>query len=147
MKPNTKKNARLNTEKNVRQSMKQSTSKNAKLNTKPFVNKLKRATVPQLLQLMVPHHQFQVMGIKLAKDMVLHKPLQKDMVLQLLLNVNNKRNKNVNKSQENLASKFQSNKLNKSARTYLSKLKSKNADKSRNKNAKMYQNRLPSKFQ
>merc|ERR1712157_485312 len=99
MKLSTSKNAKPSTKPLMNKNAPQPMSKNAKLNTKPFVNKLKKATVPQLLQLMVLHHQFQVMDINLAKDMVLHKPLQKDMVLQLLLNVNNKKNKNVNKSQ------------------------------------------------
>merc|ERR1719414_540903 len=100
---------------------------------------------PLLLQLMVLRHQFQAMDIKPVKDMVLHKLPQKDTVLQLLQNVNNKKSKNVNKSQGNLASKYQNNKPSKNAKMYQSKLKSKNVNKSHKKSANKYQNKLKDK--
>merc|ERR1712241_1450082 len=122
------KNAKLNTKQPMNKNAPHHMSKNVKRNTKLFARKqlLPKAMEPLLLQLMVLPQPFQVMVTKLVKDMVLHKPLQKDMAPQLLQNVNNKKNK--------------------SAKTYLSKLKSKNADKSHNKNANKYQNKSPSKF-
>merc|ERR1711953_1540648 len=100
---NMKRNARLNTEKSVRPSMKLSMSRNAKpsmrqstrknvqqhtrinvkLSMKPYARKLPLHHMePQLHLPMVFHHQFHPMDSQLVKENMAHpKPLQKDMEL------------------------------------------------------------------
>merc|ERR1712010_406780 len=99
----------LNTEKSVRPSMKLSMSRNArpsmrknaqqhtrinvKLSMKPYAKKLPLHHMePQLHLPTVLHHQSHPMDSQLVKENMAHpKLLQKDMELQLLQNVHNRK--------------------------------------------------------
>merc|ERR1712241_1559162 len=126
MKLNMKRNARLNTEKSVRPSMRQSTRKNAqqhtrinvKLSMKPYARKLPlHHMVPQLPLPMVLHHQSHPMDSQLVKENMAHpKLLQKDMELQLLQNVHNRKSKSAQRFQDNNANKSPNKKLKKNAK-------------------------------
>merc|ERR1711981_1303825 len=120
---------------------------NVKLSMKPYARKLPLHHMePQLHLPTVLHHQSHPMDLQLVKENMAHpKLLQKDMELQLLQNVHNRKNKS--------AQRFQDNNVNKSQNKNASKLNVKSAVKSHDKSQKQsmkmavsrYQSRLPEK--
>merc|ERR1711981_145481 len=112
---------------------------------KPYARKLPLHHMePQLHLPTVPHHQSHHMDSPLVKENMAHpKLLQKDMELQLLQNVHNRKSKSAQRSQDNNANKSPNKKLKKNAKMFPSKLRNKNVDKFPNKNA----NKYPNKYQ
>merc|ERR1739844_825700 len=88
------------------------------------------------------------MDSQLVKENMAHpKLLQKDMELQLLQNVRNRKSKSAQRFQDNNVNKSPNKKLKKNAQMFPSKLRNKNVDKFPNKNANKYPNKYPNKYQ
>merc|ERR1711997_792660 len=132
------KNARLNTEKSVRPSMKLSMSRNARPSMRQSTRKnaqqhtrinVKLSMRPYARKLPLHH-----MDPQLVKENMAHpKLLQKDMELQLLQNVHNRKSKSAQRFQDNNANKYPNKYPNKSQNKNASKLNVKSAAKSHDK--------------